>query len=438
MKRIALAFFATGLMQLSSFASGVLLARTLGPAMRGEVAQIIAWFSFIAPVMLFGINDSVTYFKSRKAFDPGAILLGSMVIAIPLVLLASTICIFIINTVFYKNNPLAISAAWLFILFIPLNNLQQILFSYLQTSKFPKMWTFVRIIPGWTYIFGVLLISHFYGANTFNVIAMNLASIGLALLLCVAVVVRAGDKFSRPTFDMMSKMFRFGLPLVFQRIALSCQPNLDRMILPFFVATSALAHYVVAASVAYLIFAVGVTVDLIGFPAMARVHDDAERRRIAETCISLTFCSLVIAVGSLALLVRPMVLFLFGHEYEASIALVPWFLVAGAAQALRLVVGSAFKAFNFSGRLAGFEFLSASIMALILFGTSSRLGIFAGVLAHIASAFVSLGVAFAGAVYTLKLSPRHIFIPHRSDIAMIWKMVRRGSWWGRAERGRGA
>ena len=116
-------------------------------------------------------------------------------------------------------------------------------------------------------------------------------------------------------------------------------------------------------------------------------------------------------------------------------ALAPWFLVAGAAQALRIVVGGAFKAFNLSGPMMRFEFVGSAIMLAILVGAGTHLGIFAGVLAHIVSAFISLAIALYAGVRTLKLSPRRLIFPPKSDIVLLWSVLRRIRKPGDAPRG---
>jgi PST family polysaccharide transporter len=427
MKKIVFAFIATGIMQLSNFASGVLLARMLGPTMRGEVAQVIAWFGFIVPVLLLGINDSVAYFRSRNPEEGIAVLTGAFLLSLPLSLLATLVCIAVIYTAFAGSSALAIAAAWMFLLYAPFYQWQQIFYSYFQAGARPVIWTVVRIIPGVVFISGLLLIMQSGSANPVLVIAANVFGLFTTLAVCALIIARSGERLRAPTADLTMRMFRFGLPVIFQRIAIVCRDNLDRMILPFFVTASALGHYVVAASVAYLIYVVGMTVDLVGFPAMARAKDDESRRRIAEMCISATLLFLLVTVGCFALMIEPVVMLLFGRNYVASIPLVPWFLLAGAAQALRIVVGGAFKSFNLSGPMARFEFVGAIIMAVILLGGGARYGVFAGALAHIISAFISLGFALTAAVRTLKLSPTHIFLPRRSDILLVWSSIRRSS-----------
>jgi enterobacterial common antigen flippase len=425
MKKIVFAFVATGVMQLTNFTSGVLLARMLGPQMRGEVAQIIAWYGFIVPILLFGINDSVTFFRSQDRAQGAVALSSAFLLSLPLSAVSAVLCVGVIFTALAGSSGSAIAAAWLFLLYAPFYHWQQIFYSYFQSGANAFTWTIVRVVPGVVYIGGLLLIAQFGTADTASVITANITGLGVTILLCMGLFWLARDPVHMPSSSMAARVFSFGLPVVAQRIAIVCRDNLDRMVLPFFVSVSALGQYVVAGSVAYLIYVVGMTVDLVGFPAMARAKDDEARRRIAEFFISTTLLVLVVTVIVFTLIREPVVLLLFGEDYAASIALVPWFLIAGAAQALRIVVSGAFKAFDLGGPMARFEFVGAVIMAAILFGGSAAFGVFAGALAHIVSALAALIIALVASVRVLKLSPRHMLLPRRSELARVWADLRR-------------
>ena len=419
MKKLFLAFLATGVVQITSFTSGIILARMLEPASRGEFAQIIAWFGFFGSIMLFGVNDSVTYYRSRNVDEGAEALSAALILSVPLSLTGALLCLGAILIVFTGWSAPSIAAAWLFLLFSPLYQWQQIFNSYFQSGTNAIVWTAVRVIPAVVYIGGLILAVELGIADTFHFIAANVVGLVLMLAASGCIFWLSGDRPVRPSIEITRRVFQFGFPTVMQRIASNCRDNFDRMVLPFVVTNAALGHYVVASSTAYLIYIAGMTVDLVGFPAMSRAADDDARRRIAEFLISITFCTLVALVIVLTLICAPVVLFLFGKEYTSSISLVPWFLVAGAAQALRIVIGGAFKAFNLSRGMARFELVGAAIMVAILLGASSRLGVYAGVLAHVVSALVSLGMAFITSVTVLKLSPRHIFLPRRAEVTRV-------------------
>lgn len=414
MKRIFLAFFATGITQLTNFASGVLLARLLGPEFRGEVAQIIAWFGFIAPVALLGINDSVVFFSTRNPSRRGEVLAS----ALRLMLITSGIGLvfaaLVPLTVLADIHPVSIAAAWLFLLYVPLYQLQQILYANLQAGSRHGIWAWARCVPGLVYVGGLSALAVANAANAVTIIAANLAGLLAAAVLCL--VANGSVDLRAPARGLRREMARYGLPLVWQRLAIVCRDNADRMVLPFFISAATLGHYVVASSVAYLIYIGGITIDLIGFPAMVREGDEERRRALADFLIAVTFWVLVAVAVLFALIRQTVVNTLFGPAFSDAATLVPYFLAAGALQAWRMVIGGAFKAFDRSSQLARVEMVGSIVMVVILITTAATLGPYAGVLAHLVSSIVAALIAYLMAARVLKLSLVHMIIPRPHDM----------------------
>lgn len=423
------AFIATGLVVLLNFMSGVLIARLLGPTGRGEVSEIIAWFSFISSLSIIGINDSVTYFRSNNTATSSEVMtsaLSLLGISIPL---GTLIALFPLFFAFQNiENPIL----WVcLIIFIPLNQMSSIFMSYLQSSRNVLSFNIARTLPGIIYVSMLTILGLVGAASTFTVICANLAGFAMSLGFGLLTFRMSGDGLSNPRRHLRRSMLKYGSPLVMQRLAGVCRDNLDKMVLPAFISTAVFGQYVVASSVAYLIFIVGMTIELVGFPALVRAGSDEERRKMAETLIALTFWMLVVAGFGLIALRYPVVHFIFGSRYDSSSSLVPGFVLAGALQALRLVVGTAFKGFGRSKTLAGIEFVGAFITIAVLFGGAPWLGAMAGVLAHVISSMVAGVVAIVLAVNVLGLSPIRLIVPHREALLKILGSIPL-KWIGRA------
>lgn len=424
MRRIMLAFFSTGITQLMNFASGILLARLLGPQMRGEVSQIIAWFGFIGPIAMLGINDGVTFFRSRNPETSGEVLATALRLTIGTTLLGAFFCTLAILLPLSRTSAITQAAAWLFLLYVPLYQLQKIAYSYFQAGPELNIWTFVQCIPGIVYVTGLGSLAIWGNANSLTVIIAYLVSFASAVAVAFGYIARSRVRLERPSTEFRQAFIRFSAPLVTQRIAVVSRDNLDRMVLPFFISATALGHYVVASSVAYLVFVAGMTIDLVTFPALARAKDDVARRHAAEFFIAATFWLLIVTVVVLVPLRKPVVYLLFGPDYAASADLVPYFLVAGALQALRMVFGGVFKAFQRPRALAGIEMTSAVVMLVLLFALAPWFGVYAGALTHLLSAALSAGIAGYLAVRSLGLSPVRLVVPRSDDLRRVWAQWR--------------
>src|SRR5215472_12860634 len=71
----AISLVASGAMQLLNVVSGVVIARSLGPAGRGELAAVLLWPALLAYLSGLGGADAITYLASRqpdRARDIGA------------------------------------------------------------------------------------------------------------------------------------------------------------------------------------------------------------------------------------------------------------------------------------------------------------------------------------------------------------------------------
>lgn len=422
MRRFLVAFFATGVVLVLNFISGVLIARLLGPVGRGEVSEIIAWFSFISSLTILGVNDATTYFLSKEADKTSEIMTAAFELSIGTMLLGLGIGLVAALTALKGLDP---PAVWtFFLLFVPLNHILYLLISYLQSSHDEISFNILRSLQGMTYVTSLIIFGIFGAAATFPVICAYLGGYFVSVVFGFTRYRQAGGRFVRPPAGLRLQMFKFGSPLVMQRLAGVCRDNLDKMVLPLFAGTAAFGHYVVASSVVYLIFIIGMTVELVGFPTLVRSANDEERSRTAETLVALTFWMLCAASFVLIVSRVTIVHFIFGSKYDASAALVPGFVLAGALQAFRLVLGTAFKGFGRSKALAGIELTSATAMVVVLFAGVGSLGVNAGVLAHVVSSTLAGVIALVLAVRLLGLSPVRMFVPHRDVLVRIATQIR--------------
>ncbi|MGA6948088.1 MAG: hypothetical protein WBZ00_10075, partial [Solirubrobacterales bacterium] len=62
--------------------TGVILARTLGPSGRGELAAVILWPTMLWTVGNMGVVDSVTFHSARRSAPQRSIVSTSLVIAL--------------------------------------------------------------------------------------------------------------------------------------------------------------------------------------------------------------------------------------------------------------------------------------------------------------------------------------------------------------------
>ena len=423
MSRLIHALVSTISLQAAGFVSGIMIARLLGPAYRGELSQIIAWFSFLAPLCLLGLNDAVVYYRSGgrdadRTFS--AALVGSLVT----MAIGFAACLAALLLRLTSLSPSAVLGAWVFLLFVPGYHLTNVFSSYFQASANTWLWTVQRVAFGPLYILFIAAAALLGHASVFGIAAANSGAVCLQALTGAVFFVISGGRFVWPRWRDVGELFHFGAPLTLQKLSVVVRDNLDRMVLPFFISASALGNYVVAATAAYLVFVVAASIDLVSFPAIVQAPEGRARRETAESFLSGTIVLSALGAVVLALVAPLLVIVLFGRPFAGAIPFVPLFIGAGALQGVRMVFGGVFKAYARSGTLGWIEGINSAIMVAILFAGGRALGAWAGVWAHFASAAISCLIAAVLAVRTLGLSPLRMIVPDPEHVTTLLRAGR--------------
>ena len=119
-KALGQSFAASALIQAVNIATGVILARKLGPSSRGELAAIILWPSILATVGSLGVSDATTYFAARKTGRVGALLGSILAVALGQSVVLTAIGAAVYPFVFTRHGGGDIGTAYMYLAFIPI------------------------------------------------------------------------------------------------------------------------------------------------------------------------------------------------------------------------------------------------------------------------------------------------------------------------------
>src|SRR5918999_6398971 len=101
--------------------TGVLLARLLGPADRGELAAVLLWPSVLAAVGSLGVSEAVTYETARGSSPIRSVVGSSFAIAAVQSLVLVVAGSVVVALVHRGDDPRVIRLSYLYLAFIPLN-----------------------------------------------------------------------------------------------------------------------------------------------------------------------------------------------------------------------------------------------------------------------------------------------------------------------------
>jgi O-antigen/teichoic acid export membrane protein len=268
---LALSFAATFLIQLLGVASGVLLARGLGPASRGELAAVIIWPAALAALGSMGIPDAVTVKTSLRAVPGGRVLGTSLVLSLlqsaALVLLALAFL-----PLFLRNQTAdTVQLALVFLAFIPLNLASLALLAYLNGAGRYRSF---QVLRASVFVLVTAALAALVAANTLTVESAALAYLGANLAVLVAAaaaVVRSRPGRLAADRRTARNLLGFGLRSHLGNVASLLNERLDQLVISMFLAPTLLGYYVIAVTMSSAVTAVGSTVSIVAMPVVARL-----------------------------------------------------------------------------------------------------------------------------------------------------------------------
>jgi O-antigen/teichoic acid export membrane protein len=420
--RLAGSFGATALLQIAGFISGVLVARMLGPADRGHMAQIVAWYSFLAPLALIGLDEASTFLLS-SAPKPG-VLASILAAGAGTALLALAACASAYVFVFSGQAwPVRVAAA-IFLLYAPFFHLYQVSLATLQAGGRSWAWNLTRSAVTPLYIVFILVAALVDGGSLVSLVAANVAALVVGALVAVGLAASA-PAAGKPSWPVIRQLFAFGRFTVFQRLTIVSRDNLDRMLLPLFVSMSDLGQYAVAAAIAYFIFLIGFTLDLVAFPAIAKAAPD-ESRRLAASFVRLGVAATVSAVAIALALVDWIVPLVFGPAFQMAATLAKPLIVAGGFQSVKMLFSSVLKGMNRPKIIAAVEIVNVLLMVGSLLVLTPLLGAIGAALAQTIAAAVTCAILVWLTCTRLTFSWPELLIPRPSDALALARTVTRG------------
>jgi antigen flippase len=367
MRRAFFAFLSSGVIQLAAVITGLLSARLLGPAGRGELASVISVTAVIAAVGLFSLGEATVFRTAAAEDDEQRDRVLSAALSLALVLACLTVVAGVVVDRLVFGGRAMSADALLYLSFVPLNHIGLVLVGSLQGRRSGLAWSILRATPQTVNAMAcVYLLVAGEGRHVrdflFVQLTGNLAVVGLAVL----VLLSQGARLRRYEIATLRGLFSFGVRLHPAAVGSAAREHLDRIVMTLVLPAAALGQYAAAATLAVSLMLIGITVDLVAFPRIAAERDLADRRaaflRYARVGISLIVCS---AVG-LAFTAHLLIPILFGVAYLPAEQISPVLCLAYGLAASKTVIGAGLKAADHPLKLGGAELVTLAAIIVLM------------------------------------------------------------------------
>jgi O-antigen/teichoic acid export membrane protein len=359
------------------FLSGILVARWLGPAGRGQLAAAMLWPGVIGIFISLGLQHAFVYAVGVGWAKPDRLhrlgLRFTVLVAVPAMFVYWLLSPWILG----KQFPGQRWVPGIFALYIPLSVYLGFLFPIYQGSGDFTRWNIARVFRSGAWTLGAILLALLAWLKVLNLLIVQ---IFILAALCIYLYSKLGGLEGRNKGEgtaPLKLIFKYGLAIYLSGLAYTVNQQLDQLLLSLWVPPSELGQYAAAVTLAGTILIIPSAVGSVGFSKVARATaEPAEQRR--HVSFSFFWTALFLLPAGLTLML-----------------IAPW--------ATRVLYGPAF------GQTAGLLRILAP--ASISFGMAMVL---ADILRGLGKPMYATYGAVAGAVITI--------------VGLAWSLGRFGTW----------
>ncbi len=303
--------------------TGIIVARTLGPAGRGQIAAILVLAFTGAWLFSIGSTNAISYRQSHRPHE-APLLIGSwLAITAVTSLLAIAVAELVLPTLFSAQTGSAIALARIYIPTIAFLLTINVFNGFLLGDQDFLAYNVTRaLMPAIVAICYVALLL----TDSFSIEAALVANAVATVITCAVIVIRCVRRHGvkSPRVDVMRETLRYGLEAHGGSMAGFVNARLDLLIIPAFLAAASVGLYSVATNVASIIGTLTGTISMFVLPVAVRRKSGAPRT-VIRTLHATLIIGFAIAIP-VALVAEFALELLYGSEF------------GGAATALRVML----------------------------------------------------------------------------------------------------
>jgi enterobacterial common antigen flippase len=403
-------------------ATGIIVARTLAAAGRGEQAAMSLWPPLIAGLVTLGIPTALNFHARRLPAKSGGLLFAAGSAAMALGFVAAAVAAIALPSLLRGyGEPVIVEARWL-LLFIPQCLLTYVLRAYLESvGEFARS-NLSQLVPASFTLIGLVALAatHHLTSATAPLAYLVPGAVQTVWLLArlwprVAIVLGsvAAD---------MRMLFAYGFRAYGIDIIGALSTQIDQALIIAFLSPRSLGLYAVALSASRVVTIPHQSITMVLFPRAAGLPPGVAAYLIARIARLSNGASIVLGMGFIALLpiVIPLV---YGRAFSEAIPIAQLLTVEALLGGTTSVLSLAFPATGRPFALTLIEVVWISTSALTLVGLVPRMGIEGAALALVVSATVRLALVLI--VYHRILDVKIArFLPDTGDVMYLFGKFR--------------
>ena len=390
--------------------SGILVARLLGPAGRGEFAIAVLWPSVLAAVGNMGLREALTY-ELAKVPSLRARLTGlAILLALGQSVLLVGLGYVLIPWLTRSQTPEVTRSALLFLFFIPANLLASYALGLLQGDLAISIFNMIRLSVSVVYLAAVLILWAFGAVTVWNVtLGLLLANYVTAAFGVVAVLAKYSATWRIDPW-LTKRLLSYGVRNHAGSISSLLNQRMDQMLMAVLLAPVQLGWYSAAVNISGLARLGSGAFGTLVFPKVAAT-DPVEQRRVTQLYSRLNVT--ITAASGLALMATIPVLvpLLYGSAYRPSVVSAEILTVAAVFVGIGQAWSGSLRGLGHPLEPAKAELISLVITAIGLALTLKPWGIMGASVTSLFAYVVSSIYLYFQIHLLLSLRPRDVLWP---------------------------
>lgn len=320
-------------------ATGILVARLLGPAARGELAEVQFWAAAVAAMGICSLPSALSFFIAREPHQ-AAIAGSALTLAAVLALISVTVGLILIHTL--VPSALRNLTMLYLLVFVPANFVGLTLVAIDQGNQHFVRYNIFRMLPQATYLVCTLLL---WQKSAIAVPTLLAATWCGSFFVCLGRWwLLGGSAIQTPEPKRMKELFRTGLTFHATAFAGILFQNADRLICITYFTHADLGKYAVALTLSGAgLGLVSSATSIVLFPKLAAARSLPSRRHLIRNALGSSFIVALCINLAIALIIPALLPLLFGIAFADAvpiamllcIAQIPASFVQTAALALR-------------------------------------------------------------------------------------------------------
>jgi O-antigen/teichoic acid export membrane protein len=405
------------LMVAINAATGILTARALQPAGRGELAAMILWPVFLASALTLGVPSALT-FQLRNNPEKRSQLLGAALLLAALVGLVGMVAgTLFMQALIPQYSPRVIFFARVFLLNTPLSAMMLVGRSALESQgDFAASNKLFLAPPAQTLLCLVIL----WRTGTLTPVSAGLAYVPMGILPFLWMLNRLWRAF-RPSLrsfvDSARQLFNYGIRAYGIDLCGTMSLYVDQALVVRLLEPKMMGTYVVALSLSRMLNAFHASVVMDLFPRAVSQSTQVVREMTSRAARMSTLLTALAAAG-VAFLGPYMLALLYGKEYAVATAVLRILVLEAVLSGATLVLSQAFMALERPGVITALQVTGLILTLPLMLIFVPRMGIVGAGLALLVSTTARLLFVLASYPFFLKTRMPQI-LPSVEDLRFM-------------------